>query len=212
MYTIAFLSQKGGAGKTTLATRIARQLQLEGEDVILVDSDPQGSARDWRAATDQDTVLVVGMDRPTLDKDIKMLSNDGKKWIIVDGAPRSEQMTISSIKAADLIVIPVQPSPYDIWAAEDLVSIVKSRQEITNGKPKAAFLISRAIKRTELGKEVVSALEDFGMPVMKAKTTQLVTYPKSASMGLTPMDIESDGNAAREIRAIVRELRVILGA
>ena len=198
MYTIAFLSQKGGAGKTTLATCIARQLQLEGEDVILVDSDPQGSARDWRAATDQDTVLVVGMDR--------------KKWIIVDGAPRSEQMTISSIKAADLIVIPVQPSPYDIWAAEDLVSIVKSRQEITNGKPKAAFLISRAIKRTELGKEVVSALEDFGMPVMKAKTTQLVTYPKSASMGLTPMDIESDGNAAREIRAIVRELRVILGA
>ena len=212
MYTIAFLSQKGGAGKTTLATCIARQLQLEGEDVILVDSDPQGSARDWRAATDQDTVLVVGMDRPTLDKDIKMLSNDGKKWIIVDGAPRSEQMTISSIKAADLIVIPVQLSPYDIWAAEDLVSIVKSRQEITNGKPKAAFLISRAIKRTELGKEVVSALEDFGMPVMKAKTTQLVTYPKSASMGLTPMDIESDGNAAREIRAIVRELRVILGA
>jgi chromosome partitioning protein len=212
MYTIAFLSQKGGAGKTTLATCIARQLQLEGEDVILVDSDPQGSARDWRAATDQDTVLVVGMDRPTLDKDIKMLSNDGKKWIIVDGAPRSEQMTISSIKAADLIVIPVQPSPYDIWAAEDLVSIVKSRQEITNGKPKAAFLISRAIKRTELGKEVVSALEDFGVPVMKAKTTQLVTYPKSASMGLTPMDIESDGNAAREIRAIVRELRVILGA
>jgi len=212
MYTIAFLSQKGGAGKTTLATCIARQLQLEGEDVILVDSDPQGSARDWRAATDQDTVLVVGMDRPTLDKDIKMLSNDGKKWIIVDGAPRSEQMTISSIKAADLIVIPVQPSPYDIWAAEDLVSIVKSRQEITNGKPKAAFLISRAIKRTELGKEVVSALEDFGMPVMKAKTTQLVTYPKSASMGLTPMDIESDGNAAREIRAIVRELRVILGS
>ena len=212
MYTIAFLSQKGGAGKTTLATCIARQLQLEGEDVILVDSDPQGSARDWRAATDQDTVLVVGMDRPTLDKDIKMLSNDGKKWIIVDGAPRSEQMTISSIKAADLIVIPVQPSPYDIWAAEDLVSIVKSRQEITNGKPKAAFLISRAIKRTELGKEVVSALEDFGVPVMKAKTTQLVTYPKSASMGLTPMDIESDGNAGREIRAIVRELRVILGA
>ena len=73
MYTIAFLSQKGGAGKTTLATCVARQLQLEGEDVILVDSDPQGSARDWRAATDQDTVLVVGMDRPTLDKDLSLI-------------------------------------------------------------------------------------------------------------------------------------------
>lgn len=210
MYTIAFLSQKGGAGKTTLATCVARQLQLEGEDVILVDSDPQGSARDWRAATDQDTVLVVGMDRPTLDKDIKMLSNHGKKWVIIDGAPRSEQMTISSIKAADVVIIPVQPSPYDIWAAEDLVSIVRSRQEITNGRPKAAFLISRAIKRTELGKEVVAALEGFDMPVLKAKTTQLITYPKSASVGLTPMDTEPDGNAAREIRSIVAELRAFV--
>lgn len=210
MYTIAFLSQKGGAGKTTLATCVARQLQLEGEDVILVDSDPQGSARDWRAATDQDTVLVVGMDRPTLDKDIKMLSNHGKKWVIIDGAPRSEQMTISAIKAADVVIIPVQPSPYDIWAAEDLVSIVRSRQEITNGRPKAAFLISRAIKRTELGKEVVAALEGFDMPVLKAKTTQLITYPKSASVGLTPMDTEPDGNAAREIRSIVAELRAFI--
>ena len=210
MYTIAFLSQKGGAGKTTLATCVARQLQLEGEDVILVDSDPQGSARDWRAATDQDTVLVVGMDRPTLDKDIKLLSSNGKKWVIVDGTPRSEQMTVSTIKAVDVVIIPVQPSPYDVWAAEDLVSIIRARQEITEGRPKAAFMISRAIKRTELGKEVVSALTDFGMPVLTAKTTQLVTYPKSASIGLTPMDTEPDGNAAREIRAIVAELRQFL--
>lgn len=210
MYTIAFLSQKGGAGKTTLATCVARQLQLEGEDVILVDSDPQGSARDWRAATEQDTVLVVGMDRPTLDKDIKMLSSNGKKWVIVDGAPRSEQMTVSTIKAADVVIIPVQPSPYDVWAAEDLVSIIRARQEITEGKPKAAFMISRAIKRTELGKEVVSALEGFDIPVLAAKTTQLVTYPKSASIGLTPMDTEPDGNAAREVRAIVAELRQFL--
>ena len=210
MYTIAFLSQKGGAGKTTLATCVARQLQLEGEDVILVDSDPQGSARDWRAATDQDTVLVVGMDRPTLDKDIKLLSSNGKKWVIVDGAPRSEQMTVSTIKAVDVVIIPVQPSPYDVWAAEDLVSIIRARQEITEGRPKAAFMISRAIKRTELGKEVVSALTDFGMPVLTAKTTQLVTYPKSASIGLTLMDTEPDGNAAREMRAIVAELRQFL--
>lgn len=210
MYTIAFLSQKGGAGKTTLATCVARQLQLEGEDVILVDSDPQGSARDWRAATEQDTVLVVGMDRPTLDKDIKLLSSHGKKWVIVDGAPRSEQMTVSTIKAADAVIIPVQPSPYDVWATEDLVSIIRARQEITEGKPKAAFIISRAIKRTELGKEVVSALEGFDIPVLVTKTTQLVTYPKSASIGLTPMDTEPDGNAAREIRAIVAELRQFL--
>ena len=81
MPTIAFLSQKGGAGKTTLATCVARELVLQGLDVVLVDADSQGSARDWRAATDQDTVAVVGMDRPTLDKDLKILNPDGKRWI-----------------------------------------------------------------------------------------------------------------------------------
>lgn len=207
MYTIAFLSQKGGAGKTTLATCIARQLQLDGEPVILIDSDPQGSARDWRAATEQDTVLVVGLDRPTLDKDIKALSDNGKKWVIIDGAPRNAEMTVSAIKAADLVIIPVQPSPYDVWATEDLVEIIKARQEVTNGKPKAAFLISRAFKRTELSREVFTALEELGLPVFESMTTQRQTYPKTASEGLTPSDVEPNGEAAKEIKAIVKEIR-----
>jgi len=117
MPTIAFLSQKGGAGKTTLATCVARELVLQGFDVVPVDADSQGSPRDWRAATDQDTVAVVGMDRPTLDKDLKILNPDGKRLIIIDGAGRSEPMTASAIRAADVVLIPVHPSPYDIWAA-----------------------------------------------------------------------------------------------
>jgi chromosome partitioning protein len=207
MLTIAFLSQKGGAGKTTLATCVARQLQLDGEGVILIDSDPQGSARDWRAATDKDTVLVVGLDRPTLDKDIKSLLENGKKWVIIDGAPRNEGMTLSAIKAADIVIIPVQPSPYDVWATEDLVEVIKTRQEVTDGKPKAAFLISRAFKRTELSREVFAALEELGLPVFQSMTTQRQTYPKSAAEGLTPSDIEPHGEAAKEIQAIIQEIK-----
>ena len=207
MAIIAFLSQKGGAGKTTLATCIARQLQLDGVDVILVDADPQGSARDWRAATERDTVLVVGLDRPTLEKDVKALvGGNGNKWIIIDGAPRNEAMTVSAIKAADLVLIPVQPSPYDVWAAEDLVSLIKTRQELTNGKPKAAFVISRAIKRTELGRDVHKALSEMDLPVFDAFTTQRQIYPKAAADGLTPADVEVEGEAAKEIRAIIKEI------
>ena len=77
MPTIAFLSQKGGAGKTTLATCIARELVLQGNETILLDSDPQGSARDWRAASEIETVPVLGMDRPTLDKDLKAIIRTG---------------------------------------------------------------------------------------------------------------------------------------
>jgi chromosome partitioning protein len=206
MYTIAFLSQKGGVGKTTLATCIARQLQLDGQDVILIDSDPQGSARDWRAATEKDTVLVVGLDRPTLDKDIKALLGSGKKWVIIDGAPRNEAMTLSAIKAADLVLIPVQPSPYDVWATEELVSVIKARQEVTDGKPKAAFLITRAIRRTELSRDVYAALEEMGLPVFQSLTTQRQIYPKAAADGLTPSDVEPNGEAAKEIKAILKEL------
>jgi chromosome partitioning protein len=210
MPTIAFLSQKGGAGKTTLATCVARKLHLDGHDVILIDSDPQGSARDWRAATELDTVLVVGLDRPTLDKDVKAIAGDGKKWVIIDGAPRNEAMTLSAIKVADLVVIPVQPSPYDVWATEDLVSVIKARQEITDGKPKAAFLITRAIRRTELSRDVSTALNEMGLPVMHSMTIQRQIYPKTAAIGLTPADSEPDGEAAKEIKAIIAEIASLI--
>lgn len=210
MPTIAFLSQKGGAGKTTLATCIARELVLQGFDVVLVDADSQGSARDWRAATDKETVAVVGMDRPTLDKDIKVLNPTGTRWVIIDGAGRSEPMTASAIRAADMVLIPVHPSPYDIWAANDIVDLVKSRQAVTDGKPKAAFLISKVVKRTRLTGEINEALAEFDIPVFDSFTTQRQAYPTAAAQGLTPSDTEPDGDAAKEIRAIVQELQSVM--
>lgn len=71
MKVIAVLNQKGGSGKTTIATQLARGLQLQGHSVLLVDSDQQGSARDWRAVDEDNPVPVIGLDRPTLDKDLK---------------------------------------------------------------------------------------------------------------------------------------------
>ena len=201
------LSQKGGAGKTTLATCVARELVLQGLDVVLVDADSQGSARDWRASTESETVPVIGMDRPTLDKDIKILNPTGGRWIIIDGAGRSESMTASAIRAADVVLIPVHPSPYDIWAANDIVDLVKSRQAVTDGKPKAAFLISKVVKRTRLTGEINEALAEFAIPVFNSFTTQRQAYPTAAAQGLTPSDTEPNGEAAKEICSIVQELR-----
>ena len=206
MPTIALLSQKGGAGKTTLATCIARELVLQGFDTVLVDADSQGSARDWRAETELETVPVIGMDRPTLDRDLKAINPLGERWVIIDGAGRSEVMTVSAIRAADAVLIPVHPSPYDVWAASDLVNLIRTRQGITDGKPKAAFVISRAVKRTRLTGEVSEALAEFGFPVFSAFTSQRQTYPTAAAQGLTPADTEPDGEAAKEIRGIVAEL------
>jgi chromosome partitioning protein len=201
---VAILNQKGGAGKTTISVNVARALQQTGKKVVLIDSDPQGSARDWHAAGQGNLLTVVGLDRPTLDKDIKALN--GYDWLIIDGAPQLAEMAVSAIKCADIVLIPVQPSPYDIWAAEELVEVIKARQQITN-KPKAAFVISRQITNTNLGKEIREALSNYELPVFKAGTFQRIIYAKTAATGSTALDSEPNSEASQEIKQIVKELQ-----
>lgn len=204
MKVVSVLNQKGGSGKTTIATHLSRAFQLAGHDVLLIDSDPQGSARDWAAVRDEQPVPVVGIDRPTIERDIKAVSH--KNLIVIDGAPQTADLAVSAIKASDLILIPVQPSPYDIWAASDLVDLVKQRIEMTDGRLKAAFVVSRAIKNTKIGAEIKEALEGYGLPVMEARITQSVAYPSTAAAGTTVLDAEPNSNAAQEIRALAIEV------
>lgn len=208
MKVIAVLNQKGGAGKTTIATHLARALQLGGNDVVLIDSDPQGSARDWAAVREDQPLHVVGIDRPTIDRDIKALGQ--KDFVVIDGAPQAADLAVSAIKAADFVLIPVQPSPYDIWATADLVDLVKSRIELTDGKLKAAFVVSRAIKGTKIGAEIADALAGYSLPVLATRITQRVSYPSTAATGKTIFDLEPDGEAAQEVRALADELKSIL--
>ncbi len=204
MQVIAVLNQKGGSGKTTIATHLARSLQIYGHDVLLVDSDPQGSARDWAAVREDQPVTVVGIDRPTIERDLKGVAQ--KDFVVIDGAPQAADLAVSAIKAATFILIPVQPSPYDIWATADLVDLVKQRIEITEGKLQAAFVVSRAIKGTKIGAEVNEALAGYGLPVLEARISQRVIYPGTAAIGTTVLDDEPDGEAAKEIKALAAEI------
>lgn len=208
MHVIAVLNQKGGAGKTTIATHLARALQLAGADVLLVDSDPQGSARDWAAVREDQPVPVVGIDRPTIERDLKRIA--AKDFIVIDGAPQAADLAVSAIKAANFILIPVQPSPYDIWATADLVDLVKQRIEVTDGKLQAAFVVSRAIRGTRISAEVTDALAGYGLPVLRSRVGQRVSYPGTAAAGTTVLDADPAGDAAAEIRALSAELRQLL--
>ncbi|MGP5064762.1 ParA family partition ATPase [Psychrobacter celer] len=206
MKVIAVLNQKGGSGKTTIATHLARGLQLQGHSVLLVDSDQQGSARDWRAVDEDNPVPVIGLDRPTLDKDLKNVSD--KEFVVIDGSPQATNLALSAIKAADFVLIPVQPSPYDVWATSDLVDLVQQRIEMTDGKLKAAFVVSRAIQNTNIGKEVAAVLQDYNLPVLDARIVQRVSYPNSASVGKTVFETESaKSSAVTEITQLVNEVK-----
>lgn len=209
MPVISILNQKGGSGKTTIAINLAHSLTLKGFKVLLVDADPQGSARDWNEENEGNVIPVVGLDRETLPKDLQAIK-DGYDFIVIDGAPQIAKLAAAAVKTSDLVLIPCQPSPYDIWAASDLVDIIKARQDVTDGKPKAAFIISRSIKNTKLGNEIAEALASYELPVMEHGTSQRVAYPTTASEGNTVF-MEPESQAANEIENICNELLEFIG-
>jgi len=184
MTIIALLNQKGGCGKTTIAINLAHSFQNKGYKTLLVDNDPQGSARDWNEVNEGQLIPVVGLDRESLPKDIDAVRS-GYDIIIIDGAPSIAKLSVAAVKIADFVLIPVQPSPWDIWANSDLVDIVKARREITDSKPEVAFVISRLIKNTKMAKEVTEALSQYDLPVLNSYTTQRTIYPTTASEGQT---------------------------
>ena len=204
MPIISLLNPKGGSGKTTLSTNIARAFYERGSKVLLVDSDPQGSASDWHAVREDNPIPIIAYGKPD---NLKALPGVAAPYdyVFIDGAAKLEGMIAASVRVSDVILIPVQPSPYDIWGASDLVDLIKARQEVTEGKPHAAFIVSRAIKRTILGNEITGALTEYNLPIFHAMTIQRQIYPRTASEGFTVFD-DAGKEATAEINAIADEL------
>ena len=128
-----------------MAINLAHALQEDGETVLLVDADPQGSTRDWHEANGGEVLDVVGLDRETLARDLKVVGE--YDWVLIDGAPQIAKLSAVAVKVADLVLIPVQPSPFDVWACADLVEMIDARRAVTGDKPLAFFVVSRAIKK-----------------------------------------------------------------
>jgi chromosome partitioning protein len=202
---VSIINQKGGSGKTTLAINLARYFTKFYPRVLLVDSDPQGSARTWHEKGEGNLIRMVALDKPNvLSKGILELKQD-YDWIFIDGVPQISSMTIAAIKCCDLALIPVQPSPYDIWATADTIQFVKDRQENFDGKPKAALVVSRKIVNTNIGREIYKELEKYDLPILQHGTCQRVVYADSASDGLTVLETQAK-EAMNEIENIAKEI------
>jgi chromosome partitioning protein len=205
MTVIGLLNQKGGVGKTTLAIALAACFAQLGFRVLLVDMDPQGSALDWAAARKDDPLFsVVGLPRASVHKEIASIGA-GYDIVILDGPPRVTDLARSAIMASDLVVIPVQPSPYDIWAAEEIIKLIDEAR-VYKEKLKACFAINRKIANTAIGRDVREALGGYPLHVLAATVSQRVVFAVAAASGLGVWELDPDSPAAKETAALAEEI------
>lgn len=203
---IGVLNQKGGVGKTTLAVNIAAALARTGKRVLLIDADPQGSALDWAAAREGDPLFaVVGLPKPSIHKELALVG-EGYDVVVIDGPPRVTDLARSAIMASDIVLIPVQPSPYDIWAADEVVKLIQEAS-VFKENLKSVFVINRKIANTAIGRDVREALEAYDLPTLEASIVQRVAFAEAAAVGKAIYEQDRDGVASQEIEAVVNELQ-----
>lgn len=207
---IVIANQKGGCGKTTTAINLAASLQEQGGDAILIDADPQQSAMKWRASAQEGAQQfnVVSIPKPILHQEAPSLA-EKYSYVVIDCPPGIEDITRSALMVAHLAIVPLQPSPLDIWSGTEIVSLIKRAQQL-NPTLQAQFLITRKIPTTKLGRESQEAVSQYHLPVFRTAICQRVAMAECVIEGLTVLQYEPKGEAAKECRELSREVVTLL--
>jgi len=205
---VALLNQKGGVGKTTLALHLAGAWARQGCRVTVIDADPQGSALDWseqRAKEGGPRLFgVLGLARDTLHREAPEIAR-GVDHVVIDGPPRIAGLMRSALLAADLVLVPAQPSPFDGWASGEMLNLIREAR-IFRPELVARFVLNRCAARTIIARETGDALAEHDPPVLAARIGQRVTFADAARTGRLVFEVESAGAAAREITALAAEI------
>jgi chromosome partitioning protein len=212
MTTVVIANQKGGVGKSTISANLSVCAAKDNKRVLLIDSDTQGSSTSFRAIREADDLQAVSIIQPTIHKDIESFSNFD--LIFIDAGGRDNALFRSAITAASkgLLLIPVLPSQYDIWATEDTFKMLK---EIRVYVPiKACAVFNQVIQNTKISQEAKEALEELttegDVTLLKTVLYNRIDYKKSISDGLGVIEYQPKGKAAAEITDLYNEIKKVL--
>ena len=201
MFTVAVISQKGGAGKTTLALNLAVAAERRRRATLVVDVDPQGSAAAWAKARDADTPVVTAIQAHALEATLATGRAAGARLALIDTAPLAEQVALAAARAADFVLIPCRPSIFDlraITASADIATIA--------GTPAAAVL-NGVPARGQLAADAEAALRQRGIAVAPVRLGQRADFVHAATASRGVVETTARSKAADEIGQLLAWLR-----
>ncbi len=197
-------NSKGGVGKSTISCNLAVMAAMDGKSVLLVDADPQASSLNFRSIRESNDIKATAITTPTLHKDLKDFSNFD--LILIDSGGRDTGVFRSSILAADLLIIPVLPSVYDIWAATDTIEIVMEAM-LYNQKLVSRFLINMVLPNTIMGRDTLAALDEHKeIPILKQTIGARQAFKNALVTGQGVVEFDPKSKAAQEITSCYQEI------
>jgi chromosome partitioning protein len=192
MRIVTFVTQKGGAGKTTLAVNCAVAAQAKKKQVLILDLDPQASAEGWYQDREADSPRLVRIDSWALPEAIANAQSAGFDYVMIDTPGRDEPSTTAAIRAGDFCVIPCRPTPVDLKATPATVSTINRLSK------QAVFVLTQTPPRGERVREAEVGLGMLGI-VSPVRIVARTAYQDAHGAGLSVLEFEPQGKAAAEI-------------
>jgi chromosome partitioning protein len=205
---ITLTGQKGGIGKSTAAVCLAAHGVELGRRVLLVDADPQGTARTWGEVANEaghpaPTVVAMGAGMHRAGQLAQVA--EGYDLVVIDCPPRHGDVMRSALMVADLAVLPCGPSAADAWALSATLDVLAEARALRD-ELRACILLTRKQGRTALGKGARAVLESSGLPVLASELAHRVAYQEALACGRGVTAYAPNDRAAEEVRSLFEEI------
>ena len=205
MQTIALVSQKGGAGKTTLALHLAVAWQQAGRNTAVIDLDPQASAANWGDRREANLPVVRSAHASRLAQELEEVRGAGGEMVVLDTAPHSDAVILGAAKVADLVVIPCRPSILDLEALAGTLELVS-----ITPVPVLAVL-NAVLPHTSDNDRAEEAINKMGAGVCPVRIGRRVVFARALLGGVTAQEYEPNGKAAGEIAGLFQRVSELVG-
>lgn len=197
MPTVAIVSQKGGSGKTTLATHLAVRAVGAGKSAYVIDTDPQATAAAWGDWRGDFLPEVVTSPPARLTKTIQSLTKAGADFLVIDTPPHADAAAREAVKAADLVLIPTRLRAFDLHAIEATAEMVAFAK-------KPAFVLLNAVpaRATRQIAEAVAAIEAHGLAICPVQFGERAAFHQASAQGEVAAEVNAETKAAGEVDAL----------